>query len=127
MKEGGSFNTFGATLKFPVSKSACHDWTQAHPEFLEAKKVGETLAQLWWEQQGRDGLLGKVPGFNATVWIFSMKNKFGWQDRQEISHLNQSTSSDSLNMTPEQRKERIRFLTHQLSAIDDNEQQKRSG
>jgi hypothetical protein len=23
---------------------------------------------------------------NATVWIFSMKNMFGWRDKQDIDH-----------------------------------------
>ena len=23
---------------------------------------------------------------NATVWIFSMKNMFGWRDKQDVDH-----------------------------------------
>jgi hypothetical protein len=56
---------------------------EAHPEFLEARKKGESACRRWWETQGKIGMHMKV--FNSTVWIFNMKNRFKWADRSELS------------------------------------------
>jgi hypothetical protein len=46
-----------------------------------------TFSQAWWEDQGESGLReGK--DFNATVFIFVMKNRFheDYKDKHEIEH-----------------------------------------
>lgn len=60
-------------------------WEEAHPEFSEAVKLGVDLAQGWWEKQGRLATFGGTDGFNATSWIFTMKNRFrdDWKDKTE--------------------------------------------
>ena len=56
------------------------------------------MCQVWWERQGRKMTTG-ADG-NATVWIFNMKNRFSWHDKQQVDH----TSSDE-SMKPVDRVE----------------------
>jgi len=82
-KEGYGMPTLGAALG--VGHTSVYNWRKVHPEFDKACSEGEETALLWWENKGREGMTGKISGFNAAVWIFNMKNKFGWRDKQEIS------------------------------------------
>lgn len=43
-------------------------------------KAAERKGRFWWEERGKKGLMvGKR--FNATVWIFNMKNRYEeWKD-----------------------------------------------
>lgn len=81
MKEGYSFESFGAIVPNGASKETIYAWARENKAFLDAKKVGEAYARIWWERMAKAGMAGKIKGFNATVWIFSMKNRFGWRDR----------------------------------------------
>lgn len=58
----------------------CHDF----PEDFPAEKVAEALRmqRLEWERLGLKGVKGEIDGFNATAWIFNMKNRFRdeWND-----------------------------------------------
>lgn len=60
-------------------------WTQERPEFQEAVKEAVRQSQAWWEKKGRSGTFGEIQGFNATSYIFQMKNRFSedWRDKQE--------------------------------------------
>lgn len=51
------------------------------PEFQAAVKKGEEACNIWWERLGRK--LAMDGGGNSAVWIFNMKNRFGWRDKQE--------------------------------------------
>lgn len=70
------------------------NWQASHKEFFEAVKRGSDLSKGKWEQIGREAAFGNCEGFNATSWIFNMKNRFKnedlfkekWSDRQEIDH-----------------------------------------
>ncbi|GJD79375.1 hypothetical protein [Methylobacterium gregans] len=55
-----------------------------NPEFSAAVKKGHALAEAWWAAAGRDGIaMGK--DFNATTYIFNMKNRFHHsRDRQDV-------------------------------------------
>lgn len=83
MAKGFSYETFGAEVD--VCKQTVYTW-EKHPEFLDAKKKAFTKCQKFWEQQGTLGLWNDPKGesLNSSVWIFNMKNRFKWADRQEI-------------------------------------------
>ena len=80
MSKGLSFDCFAADIK--VSNKTLYTWTEKHDEFLQAKKEGENRCLRWWESLGNSLASGKRKG-NAAVYIFNMKNRFGWRDRQE--------------------------------------------
>lgn len=83
MKSGLSFESFSAEIG--VHRETLYEWVHAQPAFSDAKKVAYDLNLGFWEKQGVQGLWGdKTLTFNSAVWIFNMKNRHKWRDRQEI-------------------------------------------
>ena len=67
-----------------VGYSTMMRWTEKHPEFGEALSDAYYLAMAFWEDAGATGMSLGVR-FNATAFIFLMKNRFPreYRDRQE--------------------------------------------
>lgn len=61
------------------------NWEKEHPEFAKALEEGKDASLHYWEQQGIKGMNGQIKGFQAAVWIFNMKNRFGWRDKQDVT------------------------------------------
>lgn len=59
-----------------VCRETIYDWRDKHPEFAKALKAGRDAAQAHWEDIGEEGVLGEIKNFSATTWIFTMKNRF---------------------------------------------------
>ena len=59
-------------------------WLETHNEFAQAKAIGEGQSRLYWEKLGKLGSLGQIKDFNATIFIFTMKNRFNWSDRTDL-------------------------------------------
>lgn len=87
MADGLSLDAFAA--KVGVNIDTIHQWAKVHPEFKEAKKTAFSKNLIYWERMGIEGMTGKVPGFNATVWIFNMKNRFKWRDREDALYFHE--------------------------------------
>ena len=68
--------------KLGVYKEAYYKWVKKHEEFGIAHARGMELCEAWWTGIGRAGALGKI-NVNPTMWIFNMKNRFGWRDKKE--------------------------------------------
>ncbi len=93
MAGGLSYESFAGVIgKF---RATLYNWEKAHPAFLDAKKEGSEKNLLYWETAGQKGLWEETEyneqgkpiykkALNSTVWIFSMKNRHKWRDRQEI-------------------------------------------
>lgn len=94
MAEGLSFESFAGVIG--TSRKTIYNWEKANPEFLHAKEIGTEKSRLFWESIGTEHILNSsesesttgVGGssssksINASVWIFNMKNRFGWRDKQ---------------------------------------------
>lgn len=62
------------------------NWKLAHPEFLEAVKIGRARGVRIWED--RLATVAKDGGGNATAVIFGLKNRAheDWRDKTETEH-----------------------------------------
>ena len=90
-EEGQTLAEMAATIG--VDRSTLKDWTDQHPDFSRAVKIGLDRAQAWWERQGRVATFGGCDGFNATSYIFQMKNRFkeDWRDKVEQERTGEQT------------------------------------
>lgn len=68
-----------------IDRSTLNDWCENNAEFSRAVARGLDKAQAWWENKGQSATFGAFPGFNATSYIFQMKNRFkeDWRDKVE--------------------------------------------
>jgi hypothetical protein len=83
MEQGYSFESFGGVIS--CAKDTLYTLLERHPEFSDAKKLGESKSRLFWERAGIDGMNGKIKGFVSGTWIFNMKNRFDWADKRELT------------------------------------------
>jgi len=85
-QEGGSAVEVRCLLG--IAQSAWETLLEDSEDFRLTEKKRQALCEVWWERQGRR-MTTEGQG-NATVWIFNMKNRFGWRDKTE----HDLTSSD---------------------------------
>lgn len=83
MAKGFSFASFAADID--VNQDTLHEWAKVHDEFSDAKKRAFDKCLRFWEDLGVRAAQGLVQNFNAAAWIFNMKNRFRWTDRQDIN------------------------------------------
>ena len=81
MGQGYSFEAFCGHIG--ITTETGYQWVKKKPEFSDAKKRAVNESRIFWEKLGIGGTVGKIKGFNCAAWIFNMKNRFGWRDRQE--------------------------------------------
>ena len=68
-----------------VTRDTLWRWGNEKEEFSDALKVAYEAGLAWWERKGREATFGGVEGFNATSYIFQMKNRFreDWKDKHD--------------------------------------------
>ncbi|GHT86931.1 hypothetical protein FACS1894137_13230 [Spirochaetia bacterium] len=67
-----------------IWKDTFYQWVNKYPEFSDAYKKGLLLSEAWWEKLGRAGATGQI-SINPATWIFNMKNRFKWTDKQDLN------------------------------------------
>jgi hypothetical protein len=98
MSKGLSFESFAGVVG--TCKQTIYNWTVKYPEFLDARNEADAKCRLFWEKSGIQGMfLGQHDKFNATVWVFNMKNRFHWRDMQEIKQ--EVTGNQTINISQE--------------------------
>lgn len=90
-QEGGS--AVEARCLLGIGTSAWETLLEDSEEFRVTEKERQALCEVWWERTGRK--MAQGADGNATVWIFNMKNRFGWRDKQDHNH-----TSDDGTMSP---------------------------
>lgn len=58
--------------------------------FSKLVEFGRTLSLAWWESQARKNINNK--SFNTPLWVFTMKNKYGWADKVETNNINENAN-----------------------------------
>lgn len=91
MEDGLSYESFAGVVD--CCEQTLFNWEKQFPEFMESKNKGKPKSRLFWEKAGRDGLHNETikdgdgmtvtKSVNSTIWIFNMKNRFGWRDKQK--------------------------------------------
>ena len=74
MEQGLSFQSFAGVCQ--VSIQTLYNWSDKHPCFVDAKKIGMSLSMLVWEKIGLKGAVGQIANFNATTYIYETSNRF---------------------------------------------------
>jgi hypothetical protein len=71
-----------------VTRETVDIWARKYPDFSDAIKRAHDLALAWWEDAGQAGLTAGQGNFNATAFIFQMKNRFraDYRDQQDHNH-----------------------------------------
>jgi len=75
-------------LELDIAYDTFDRWQNEITEFSEAVKEAMRYSQAWWERNGRMATFGAIDGFNATSYIFNMKNRFraDWNDTVKNEH-----------------------------------------
>lgn len=75
-----------------ISRTTLYEWRDTHPEFREAIESGLQKAQRVWEKIGRNGIEGNYEKFNGAPWIFTMKNRFRDDYKEDKEPKSESTT-----------------------------------
>lgn len=87
-------------VELGIARSTFYKWQEDFPEFGEAVKVATDISQAWWERMGRTAVFGGVDSFNASSYIFTMKNRFR-NDYADSLALKNETPEDKLKIETE--------------------------
>lgn len=85
--------------------------------FAVLVEMGRTLAMAWWEKQARLNVKNK--GFNTPLWVFTMKNKFGWADKVETTNTSENTNYDVDSLRENITKEMAKFVKRYTPELTD--------
>ena len=83
-----SYESFAGVIG--VCRATIYHWEKIHPKFSDAKKRGQAKLLLSMEKLGLEGITGDIKSFNASTYIFTMKNKCGWVDKAEVEQTNKN-------------------------------------
>lgn len=97
MEKGYSFESFAAVIK--VNRDTLYEWQKVHAEFSDAIKLAFDECQLFWEKKGMEGTFGELEGFSAAAYIFNMKNRFKWKDKQPEEIGNVTVNNNTVNVS----------------------------
>lgn len=90
MSKGLPFEGFAGHIS--TCKQTLYTWLDKYPDFLDAKKEGESKSYDWWSRLGVKAASGQIPNFSAAAYVFNMKNRFGWRDAIDLNAKTQHTN-----------------------------------
>ncbi len=76
-----------------VCRDTIYQWRDKHPEFARSLKKGRDAGQAHWEDVGEAGIKGEIKNFAGTSWMFTMKNRFRDDYKEEKEQKNDDSAS----------------------------------
>lgn len=73
------FTVTGLAAFLGVSRETLHDWQHHKPHFSDTIKEAKVKIEAQMEQNALRG------NTNTAFTIFSLKNNFGWKEKQEVA------------------------------------------
>ena len=80
-----------------IVDNTMRNWSEAHPEFLQAMELSQKKAQQLWEDIGFDGMQSK--SIDASIYSRSMAARFpnDWREKSEnTSTINKGSGWDEI-------------------------------
>ncbi len=98
------------------SKTTFYKWQEEHPEFKEAYEYAKLISLDWWENEEN------TRSMNATKWMMIVQNKFrdDYQRSGTGSHTEINLTSNTLNLTAEEMRDKIAQTAQRLKLLGDN-------
>lgn len=83
---GGAFDvevqSYLSTKRKNFNKKIWQQWLASDPEFAALVEQGKIDRETFWIRKGVSGMNDR--SFNSSLWLFFMKNQFGWKDNMTI-------------------------------------------
>jgi hypothetical protein len=99
------------------SKATWYKWQRDFPEFKDAVEEAELLSQAFYEELGLQGMMGKIPNFNATTYIFMMHNKFNTEYKRNPTATEVNITNNTLNLSSDQMAQKIAQKLEKLKTL----------
>lgn len=112
MAQGKSMKSFGP--KIGVIEDTLYRWVKEIPQFSESYKIALSHNYSYWEDVGINQAEGKISG-SAAAYIFNMKNRFGWTDKQE-SH---NTTTINITIDAPQKNEILEIAESDIALLNE--------
>lgn len=115
--EGYSDAEVAAEMKITVREY--YKQIEDNPVFAKLVEFGRTLSLAWWEGQARKNLTNKQ--FNTPLWVFNMKNKYGWTERTEVKSEVESTTINIDELRAKVAKQTQEFIKRNTPELSDSQ------
>ena len=113
--EGYSDAEVAAEMKITIREY--HQQINENAVFAKLVEYGRTLSLAWWEGQARKNINNKQ--FNTPLWVFTMKNKYGWADKVETTNNTEIMNYDVDSLRENISKEMAKFVKQYTPELTD--------
>lgn len=86
--------------KLGICKESYYKACTISKKFKDGHNEGLRRSEAWWMTLGRAGAAGKTKIQPAT-WIFTMKNRFGYSDKRELTTKAGADNLEDTTINPE--------------------------
>lgn len=94
--EGGKSDAEVA-VAIGIAKCTFYDWCNTYPEFKKAVKFGKAIAEIPFQEAGRDAAFGNRK-IDTQAWAINMRNRFDYdQPKEPSANIDDSEKESNIN------------------------------